>query len=104
MPQELARLTTLTYLSLLRNAAKSKAVAPLKMAPHGRMLVPKMRVTPQHCRFLLQFPRLVFLHLTVTEEEKAALTAGLLTKLERVRNGAIRVSLDISEDFILSNE
>ena len=39
----------------------------------GVALVPKMRVTEQGCRFLLQFPALAVLCLSVTGEEKAAL-------------------------------
>jgi len=62
----------------------------------GVAMVPKMRVTEQGCRFLLQFPALAVLCLSVTEEEKAAL-AGFLTELQSSRNGPLRVYLDDSE-------
>lgn len=103
VPQELAKLSTLTFLNLSRNAASSqRADIPLKLAPNGRILVPKMRVTQRNCGFMLHFPSLSCLGLSVTEEEKAALR-GLFTKLEIVRSGAIRFLLGICEEFVPEN-
>ena len=102
VPQELARLTTLTHLSLSRNAADSTTNVPLKVAPDGRILVPEMKVTEWNCRFMLGFPGLAFIGLSVTEEEKAALSE-LLSTLQENRKGAIRFCLASSEDFTPEN-
>ena len=69
----------------------------------GVALVPKMRVTEQGCRFLLHFPALAELSLSVTGEEKAAL-AGFLNELQRGRNGPCHVYLDNSDSKAFISE
>ena len=103
VPQELAGLTTLTYLSLLNNAGSREVVVALGVRMEGVGRVPKMRVTRQRCRFLLHFPALADLRLSVTGEEKAAL-AGFLTELQRGRSGPLRLHLDNSEASILEKD
>lgn len=106
VPQELAGLTTLTYLSLFNSLASREAAVALGMQLdffEGVALVPKMRVTEQGCRFLLHFPALAFLDLSVTEKEKAAL-AGFLTELQRGRNGPFQVCLNHSRAFVLEKK
>ena len=103
VPQELAGLTTLTYLSLLRNAGSREVAVALGLQMKGVALVPKMRVTEQGCRFLLPFPALAYLSLSVTVEEKAALV-GFLTELQRSRNGPVRLHLDMSGANIAEKE
>ena len=104
VPQELAGLTTLTYLNLLNTTGSREAVVALGVQMEGVGLVPKMRVTEQGCRFLLHLPALASLSLSVTGEERAAM-AGFLTKLQRGRNGPFHLYLDNSEAYIhLDNE
>ena len=75
------------------------------MEPDAPDLLPKMRVNEWSCRFLLQLPRLAAVHLSVTQEERAALdAAGLLADLRSVRKGACCVRLDPSEAFITEEE
>ena len=90
VPQELAGLTTLTYLSLLENSGSREAAVALGVHMEGVALEPKMRVTEQGCRFLLHFPALAKLNLLVTAEEKAAL-AGFVTELQRGRSSPVNV-------------
>ena len=83
MPQELAKLTTLTSLNLFYNR-EAIAVGLSEL---------KMRVTPGNCRFLLQFPVLAKVSLEVTQEEEDAL-AEFLTELQRGRNIPFIVDFD----------
>ena len=103
VPQELAGLTTLTCLSMMSNGASMEVAAALGVQMKGVAMVPKMRVTEQGCRFLLHFPALAILSLSVTGEEKAAV-AGFLAELQRGRNGPFRLHLDDSEAFISEKE
>ena len=98
VPQELAGLTTLTYLNLCNNTVSMEAAVTLGVQEIA--LVPKMRVTEQGFSFLLHFPALADLWLSVTGEEKAAL-AGFLTELQRGRSGPLRLHLDDSENGLL---
>ena len=84
VPQELAKLTTLTNLNLLYNwEDEALAAGPSEL---------KMRVTPANCRFLLKFPVLAKLSLEVSQEEREAI-AGFLTELQRGRNSPIDIDL-----------
>ena len=82
VPQELAKLTTLTMLNLIYNY-NAIAAGPSEM---------KMRVTPANYHFLLRFPVLAALILEVTQEEDDALQ-GFLTELQRGRNSPINIEL-----------
>lgn len=98
VPQELAGLTMLTSLNLRGNAAGRDAAVALGVIAEGVALVPKMRVTEEGCRFLLHFPVLAELYLTVTQEEKAAL-AGFLAELQRGKRSS-HFSLDIGQQLM----
>lgn len=83
VPQDLSCLTQLTRLDLRMNA-----IVPIPY-PGGAWDIstaPRMRVTEQGCRFLLNFPALASIYLTVIEEERAAL-AGFIASMRRVREG-----------------
>ena len=101
VPQELASLTALTRLDLDWNAGRAEA--PVGVQSDGVVLMPKMRVTEQGCRFLLHFSVLAAVHLMVTEEEEAAL-AGLLTDLREGRDGPCPVCFKRSQEFILEQD
>ena len=58
-----------------------------------------MRVTEQGCRFLLSFPALAIVYLTVTEEERAAL-AWFFASMHRVRKGRSVVYLEICGAYL----
>lgn len=89
VPQELASLTALEWLDLSDNAALGvQPDAPAR----------KMKVTDQNCRFLLHFPAIAAVHLSVTQEEKSAL-AGLLTDMERSRGRPSIFILELSRQF-----
>ena len=80
----MAKLTTLTELNLIYNwEDEAPAAAPSEL---------KMRVTPENCRFLLDFPVLAKLSLEVSQEERQAI-AGFLTELQRGRNSPINIDL-----------
>lgn len=96
VPHELASLTTLTMLDLLWNSASREG----PMSVYAKGLVPKMRVTEQNCRFLLQFPALAALHLDVTQEEKAAL-AGFLADLQTGKDCACIVTFRLTEKWVV---
>ena len=97
VPQELAGLTPLTRLCLLDCGA---GVAS-GVHPDGKhAMVPKMRVSEQNCRFLLHFPFLANISLSVTKEEKAALElAGFLTKLQVGKSSDFCFFLGVCEEF-----
>ena len=96
VPQELAGLSTLTRLCLLKCGAGVAGVVH-----RGEKVVPKMRVTEENCRFLLHFPVLKDISLSVTEEEKAALErAGFLMKLQEGKCSAFFPHLEVCREFI----
>ena len=98
MPQELASLTTLTELNLRQNPGHREAANALR---HAVPLVPKMRVTEQSCRFLLHIPVLRTVYLTVTPEEKSALSGLHNWKDPQVlRNGPRVLSLELSQEYV----
>ena len=93
VPLELASLTTLTKLSLLWNGKRrAPGLERVQRGQDGSVLVPKMRVTEQGCRFLLHFPVLAALLLSVTRKEEAAL-AEFLADPQMGRNGPCNVTL-----------
>lgn len=99
VPQELAGLTTLTWLDLCSNAGSAEAAAALGIrSEEGDKLVPKMRVTEQGRRFLLHFLALAALTLSVTEEEEAAL-AKFLSELQSGRKGPFELVLRDTQEF-----
>jgi hypothetical protein len=61
-------------------------------------MMQKMKVTDAGCRFMLQLPRLALVRLSVTQEERAALSRFLADL--KVRNGSCSVWMDNCKEFI----
>ena len=95
VPQELASLTTLTMLSLARNQGTRDAGRALGWySGDGLLVMPKMWVTEEACRYLLHFPVLSALYLTVFQGE-APVPGGLFAHLQK---GPCIVHLDYWPD------
>ncbi len=97
VPQELACLNSLVELDLRDNAP------PLLFADGSRSrgLVPKMPVTEHACRFLLNLPAILAVHVSLTQEEEAALF-NLSAELCRARDGHHVLRVQPSENLVKS--
>lgn len=86
VPQELSSLTTLTKLNLCSNVAPEETARVGQPNEDGEIQLPKMRLTETSLRFLLHFPYLRIVYLSITWEERDAL-AGFRTDMRRVHKG-----------------